>query len=261
MKLAFWSATPYAGRKSSHLLMMALQAARAGGEQLVLHADPAGSGPEHFLLSGRNRSRMMEQREFGIEQLDNALRCERFEKELVINAAYSFAEGRLHVLPAGGKFFYQGREVQAAETIVGMMRCAEKYFQNVWVEVAAGESVFSNLILEEADAVILNFSQSPVEVLRAMALPQYEKEFFLLGAYERRSTYTKHNLALLHARLQGKCAVVPYEPRYLAACCAGEAGEFWNRGSKQGEEEMADLFFREAEHAYESLKQYLTKKK
>ncbi|MBQ9767634.1 MAG: hypothetical protein IJW37_05995 [Lachnospiraceae bacterium] len=259
MKIAVWSPTPYAGRKSSHLLLMALQAAKEGEEQLVLHADPTGSGPEHFLLSGRNRNRMMEQREFGIEQLEHCLRCERFEKELVINSAYSFAEGKLHVLPAGGRFFYQGREEAAADAVVGMMRRAEACFGQVWVEVPGGESEISKRVLAETDAVVINFPQSPVEVLRAMELPRYEKEFFIIGAYERRSIYTKHNLALLHARLQGNCAVIPYEARFAAACCAGDTEAFWERGSKQGEEESVYPFFREAKRAYVDLKRYLTK--
>ena len=260
MMIAVWSPTPYAGRKSSHLLLMALQAAKEGAEQLILHADPVGSGPEHYLLSGRNRNRMMEQREFGIEQLEHSLRCERFEKELVINSAYSFAEGKLHVLPAGGRFFYQGREEAVADTVVGMMRKAATCFEYVWVELPGGESEEARRVLAEADAVVINFPQSPVEIRHAMELPRFEKEFFLIGAYERRSIYTKHNLALLHARVQGNCAVIPYEARFAAACCAGDTEAFWERGSKQGEEESVYPFFREATRAYTEFKRYLAKR-
>lgn len=259
MKLAFWSPTPYAGRKSSHLLCMVLQAAKEGGEQLVLHADSVGSGPEHFLLSGRNRNRMMKQQEFGIEQLDHRLCCERFKKELVINSAYSFVGGKLHVLPAGGDFFYQEREEAAAEAVAGMMRRAEGSFQHVWVEVPAGRSTFSARILREADVVVINFPQSPVELRWTLELPQYAKEFFLIGAYERRSVYTKHNLSLLHARLQGKCAVIPYESRFSAACCAGQAERFLERGIVQGEEESIYPFFEEVKQAYGDFKRYLIK--
>lgn len=259
MKIAFWSPTPYAGRKSTHLLLMALQAAKEGREQLVLHADPKGSGPEHFLLSGRNRTRMIGQREFGIEQWDQRVRCDRFDKEQAVNASYSFAEGKLHVMPAGGTFFYKEREEEAAETVVGMLRRAERYFGQVWIEVPGGESAFSLRVLEAADVVVINFPQSPVEVFRTMELPRFHREFFFVGAYERRSVYTKHNLALLHPRLQGNCAVIPYEPRFTAACCAGEAEVFWERGNKEGEEDTAVLFFREAKRAYVGLKRYLEK--
>lgn len=259
MKLVFWSPTPFAGRKSSHLLLMALQAAKEGGQQLVLHADADGSGPEHFLLSGKNRNRMMEQREFGIELLEKRLRCERYGKEAVLTSAYSFGNGRLQVLPSGGRFFYRSREWEAAEAVVGMMRRASADFEHVWVEVPAGNSPFSECVLKAADLVVINFSQSPAEVLRAVESPRHEKEYFLIGAYEKRSTYTKHNLAILYPRLQGKCGVIPYDVRYLAACCEGAAETFWERGSEPGEEELLHPFFYEAKKSYQGLKRCLTK--
>lgn len=259
MKLVFWSPTPFSGRKSSHLLLLALQAAKEGGEQLVLHADVNGSGPEHFLLSGKNRNRMMEQGEFGIELLEKRLRCERYGKETVITSAYSFGEGKLHILPSGGRFFYRSRETAAAEAVVGMMRRAEADFEHVWVEAPAGGSEFSKRILEAADLVVINFSQSPVEVLRALEAPFYQREFFLIGAYEKRSIYTKHNLMLLHPRLQGKCSVIPYDIRFLAACCEGETEAFWERGSYPGKEEFLHPFFHEIRKTYLGLKRCLTK--
>lgn len=258
MKIVFWSPTPFSGRKTSNLLLMALQAAKEGGEQLVLHADAVGSGPEHFLLSGRNRNRMVEQREFGIELLDNMLRCERFDKEIVVNSAYSFAGGKLHILPSGSKFFYQGREENAAETIAGVMQRASKEFQNVWVEIPAGESVFTERLFTEADLVVINFSQSPCEITKIVPYANTGKEFFVMGAYERRCTYTKHNLMLLYPNLQGKSAVIPYQVRYLEACCAGTVEAFWERGDKQGEEEVLYPFFHEVRRAYQELKRYGT---
>lgn len=255
MKIVFWSLTPFAGRKSSNLLLMALQAVEEEGtEQLVIHADERGSGPEHFLLSGRNRIRMMEQREFGVELLDKMLHCERFDKELVVNASYTFAGGKLHILPAGSRLFYQGREEQAAEAVTGMMKRAAECFRDVWVEAPAGNSVLAEELCKAADLVVINLAQSPSEAAKLVQAPVYGKEFFLIGAHEKRCTYTRRNMMLLYPRLQDGCAAVPYQDRYLAACCAGEAEEFWERRNRPGETDVLHPFFREVRKAYLGLK-------
>lgn len=254
MKIVFWSPTPYSGRKTSNLLLMAYAAAEEGGEQLLLHADAIGSGPEHFLLSGRNRSRMLLKREFGVELLDKLLRCNRFGKELVVNAAYSFAEERLHILPAGTEYFY--RDTLAEESIVGMIRQADKVFQNVWVEAPAGESFLKSALFAEADLVVVNFSQSPGEIEKAVLPPVENKMFFLMGAYEKRCAYNKHNIRQLYSVLQGRFEVIPYQNRYLSSCCQGEAEAFLNRGSILGEEDALYPFFREVKKAYAAMKRY-----
>ena len=255
MKIAVWSPTPFAGRKSSHLLLFALRAiAEEGGEQLVLHTDPEGSGPAHFLLSGMNRKRMMERNEFGVEFLGRVLQCERFSKELAVNAAYTFGEGKLHVLPAGSRTFYRETPKTAAEAVCRMMRAAEGLFQNVWVELPAGESVFSEKILREADCVIVNLAQSPCEVVKTGVLPETASVFYLIGAYEQQNIFSEYNLTRLVPELSGRCAVIPYNTGFLAACCEGDAEQFWLRGVKLKEKTEYASFYRTVEKAYRKWK-------
>ena len=256
MKIAVWSPTPFAGRKSTHLLLFALQAiTEEGGEQLVLHTDPEGSGPAHFLLSGIHRKRMMEQNEFGVEFLGRVLRCERFSKELAVNAAYTFAEGKLHVLPAGSRSFYRETPINAAEAVCRMMRAAEAVFQNVWVELPAGESLFSEKVLQEVDCIIVNLAQSPCEVVKASGFPEPASSFYLLGAYEQQNIFSAHNLTRLAPELSGKCAAIPYNPGFLAACCEGEAEQFWVRSVKLKERTEYATFYRAVEKAYRKWKE------
>lgn len=248
MKIAFWSPTPFAGRKSTHLLLFALQAiALEGGEQLVVHADADGSGPEHFLLSGSKRNRMMKEKEFGVELLARVLHCERGSKEAIVNTSYTFADGRLHILPAGSKRFYQGK---AAEEVCTIIRYAGSEFTNVWIELPAGSSEFTSKILEVADCVIVNLAQSPWEIKKIEELPQFQKVFFLFGAYERRNIYTVNNLKLLFPELWGRCATIPYDEELLAACCKGELEKVWIRES--GKRESGDVadFYRGTERAF-----------
>lgn len=253
MKIVFWSPTPFAGRKSSHLLLLALQAiSEEGGEQLVLHTDAEGSGPEHFLLSGKNRTRLMEEKEFGIELLDKLLCCERFEKELAVNAAYSFAEGKLHILPSGSHLFYQDQK-RATDAVLGVMQRACEVFQHVWVELPAGVSSFSETILSAADLVVINLAQSPCTLARIEQIPPYAKEYFIIGAYEQRCIYSKYNVTLLQPRLRGKCGVIPYEKRYLAACCTGETEAFWQKENSYGKEEKTP-FLGEVKRIYDDWK-------
>lgn len=254
MNIVFWSPTQFAGRKSTHLLLMVLYAIlKEEGEQLVLHADEAGSGPEHFLLSGKERMRMMEEKEFGIELLDRFLRCTRFEKELVVNAAYTFAEGKLHILPPGSALFYEEKE-KAAEAVCRIIKRAAGMFQNVWVELPAGVSAFSEQILSIADLVVINLSQSPRELARIEKLPSFKREYFLIGAYEQRSIYSQYNMRLLHPRLRGNAGVIPYEKRLLAACCAGEAEMFLQKKWEAGGEEEETLLYGEVRKIYDAWK-------
>lgn len=260
MKIAVWSPTPYSGRKSTQLLLFALESiAKEGGEQLVIHADEKGSGPEHYLLGGKNRNRMMERKEFGVEYLNRVLHCERFSKEAVINASYSFAEGKLHVLPAGTEYFYRGREAAAAMEVAGMMQSADEVFQDVWVELPAGDSELATVLLSLADCVIVNLVQSPLELKKIEHLPDVQPMFFVIGAYEPRCIYSMHNLSLLFPKIRGRCATIPYHAGYHAACCEGRAEHFFVR-ERGSEEEGPDTFFgKELEKAYTKWKEWVKK--
>lgn len=258
MKIAVWSPIPFSGRKSSHLLLFTLEAiAKEGGEQLVIHADDGGSGPEHYLLSGKNRSRMMERKEFGVEYLNRVLHCERFSKETVINASYSFAEGKLHVLPAGDELYYRGRESAAAMEVAGMMQRADEVFQNVWVELPAGETELSRALLPMADCVIVNLAQSPCEIKKVEKLAETSPMFFVIGAYESRCIYTMYNLSLLIPKLRGRATTIPYHAGYLAACCEGKAEQFFRREKGFREEGAGSGFYKEVEKAYAKWKEWV----
>lgn len=252
MKIAMWSPTVFAGRKSTNLLVMALQAITEGeGEQLIIHADPSGSGPEHFMLSGSHRRRMMSEKEFGVEFLANSMRCERFSKEQVINAAYSFLDGNLHILPAGGKGFYARDDRCVTDTISRMAVYADEVFRNVWIELPAGESRLAERILPEADCVIVNLAQSPFEVEKVKEVQQSGNAFFLLGAYEQRNIFSVHNLELLYPQLRGRCGIIPYCSGLLGAGCRGETEAFWMRGVSQKDELT---FFSSVERTYTGWK-------
>lgn len=256
MKIAFWSPTPFAGRKTTHLLLFALQTIlEEGGEQLVLHTDSKGSGPEHYLLSGNKRNRMMQQKDFGLEVLCKMLRCGSLTKEMVINASYTFADNKLHVLPAGNEGFYTEKEEEVADEIEGILRYGDTVFQNVWIELPAEMSAVSERIVRAVDCVVINLAQSPLELSKVGVFPQKEREFFLLGVYEKQCIYTRHNLMLLHPRLRGRCGEIPYHPGYLAACCGGSAEAFLLRGLLRAEDENPDSFFEAGKRAYRKWKQ------
>ena len=255
MKIAVWSMTPFAGRKSTNLLLLALQSiAEEEEEQLVIHADGTGSGPEHFLLSGKHRERMMEQKEFGVEFLCKWLRCQRVTKEMIKNAAYTFAEGKLHILPAGNEDFYKRSEEEAAKEVCAMMQAADSMFRNVWVELPAGDSGFSERILEKVDCIIVNLSQSPCELAKLEQLAKLSRMFFLIGAYEQRNIYTPHNLGLLIPEIKGKCAAIPYHRELFTACCAGQAEHFFLRRGPSGEKKPV-VFFQAMKKAYKTWKE------
>lgn len=252
MKIAMWSPSSFSGRKSSNLLLFAMQAiSEEGGEQFVIHADPEGSGPEHFLLSGSYRRRMMNEKEFGVEFLASRMRCERFSKELAINAAYTFAEGKLHILPPGRKGFYVYEKKETADMLSRIIANAGEVFRNVWIELPAGISFFTEQILSEVDCVIVNLVQSPLETEKMKNIQVRNNAFFLVGAYEQRNILSVHNLELMYPQLKGRCMCIPYHPDYLAACCAGEAEVFWLR---EGMQKDASAFCCAVQKAYDRWK-------
>ncbi len=259
MKIAVWSPTPFAGRKSVNLLLMVLQAIEEeGGEQLIVHVDSEGSGPEHFLLSGHHRRRMVVQKEFGTEALCRLLLCERFSKETVRNVAYTFAEGKLHILPAGSPSFYEEQETE--NRICEILHAADREFQNVWVELPAGEPGLQRNVLEEVDCIIINFAQSPWEIEKIVRLPEIKKAFYVVGAYEQRNIYTVHNMMLMFPELRGKCTAIPYCAALVEACCSGEVEQFWKRKESINEDVYA-FFFREIKKAYRKWKEGCTHSK
>lgn len=254
MKIAVWSPTHFAGRKSANLLLLALQAAEEDGkEQLVIHADPAGSGPEHFLLSGHHRRRMMEQKEFGVEFLCRLLLCERFTGEAVRNASYTFADGKLHILPAGSQNFYEGNE--KGDDILNLIRAADKEFQNVWIELPSGRFSENEKFFRASDCILVNLAQSPWEAEKLSKLPGLQKAFYIVGAYEPRNIYTVGNMMLLFPEIRGRCGAIPYSPAFSEACCVGEVERFWLRKGREQEENIYPFFFREIERLYKKWKE------
>lgn len=244
MKIAFWSPTPFAGRKSTNLLLLSFLPAMEGKEQLVIHADENGSGPEHYLLSGNERKRMMKRKEFGLDLLDRMLRCERFEKSLVVNASYTFAEGCLHLLPAGESFFRQNQQ-QAITTLEAVCRQAEREFHTVWIEAPAGWNELSGAICRMADLVVINLAQSPWELERIEDIPEFERELFLIGAYEKQTIYSGHNISLLHPRMKNRCEVIPYRKDLLQACFYGKAEEYMKKASMSADGDERKNIYRE----------------
>lgn len=249
MKTAIWSPTSFAGRKSANLLLLtAMDIRRENREQLILHTDPFGSGPEHFLLGGNDRQRMSEKKEFGMRYLWESLCCNGFSKECTQNASYTFWDGKLHVLPAGEESFY--RESQRAEIIAGIMNRAERLFQNVWIELPAGRTEFTERLLYEADRVVINLAQSPAELEKIKEIPLFREECFLFGAYDMQSIYSVYNLERKFERLRGRCGEIPYHSGYLAACAEGRAESFCFRETAFDPEGKKGTFQRAIEKAY-----------
>lgn len=255
MKIAIWSPTAFAGRKSANSLLLALKAIAEGeGDQLIIHADPEGSGPEHFMLSGNHRRRMLNEKEFGVEFLANLLRCERFSKEQVINAAYTFAEEKLHVLPPGRKTFYAHNVEEVIDTVSRIVLNAAEVFGHVWIELPAGDSVLADRMLSLADCVIINLTQSPAETEKLKEMQRLKNVFYLVGAYEQRNILSVRNLELLYPGLRGRCGSIPYCREFLAACCAGEVEEFCMREAGQKEKIETAVFLGAVEKAYAAWK-------
>lgn len=249
MKTAIWSPTPFAGRKSANLLLLAaMDIRRESREQLILHADPVGSGPEHFLLGGRSRRRMWEKKEFGLGYLWESLRCNGFSKDCARNASYTFWDGKLHVLPAGERGFY--KEAQWAEMIAGIMKQAEKAFRNVWIELPAGRTEFTDRLLCDADVVVINLAQSLTELEKIKEIPTFRKECFLFGAYDARTICNFYNLERRFERLRGCCGTIPYHPGYLSACSEGRAEYFCFRETASDPERRDGAFQKAVEKAY-----------
>lgn len=254
MKIVVWSPTTFAGRKSANLLLLALQAMEESGrEQLVIHVDPEGSGPEHFLLSGHHRRRMMERKEFGLEFLCRLLYCERFTKEAVRNASYTFFEEKLNILPAGSREFYEGNETM--EVVLNLIQAARREFQNIWIEVPAGNFSKNEKFFRDADCILVNLAQSPWEAEKLSKLPMFEKAFYIMGAYEPRNIYSVGNMMLLYPGIRGKCGAIPYYPAFSEACCAGELERFWTRKGRESGETVYPFFFREVQRLYKKWKE------
>ena len=202
---------------------------------------------------------MVEQKEFGVEFLCKLLHCERFSKEAVINAAYTFANEKLHILPSGDRLFYDGERKEVTEVLCGMIRQAGEVFQNVFVELPAGMSERNTCLMDEADCVLVNLAQSPCEVGKIGQLPKLKNAYYLVGAYEQRNIYGVHNLMLLFPELRGKCAGIPYHQEFSRACCEGDVERFWMRGLNRTDEDVVPSFFQKLEKIFEKWKEVCDK--
>lgn len=196
----------------------------------------------------------MNEKEFGVEFLINLLRCERFSKAQVINAAYTFGEGRLHVLPSGRKGFYACDGEEMTDAISRIMTSADELFGHVWIELPAGDSLFADRILSEADCVIVNLAQSPAEIEKLKEMKRLKNVFYLVGAYEQRNILSVRNLELLYPGLRGRCGGIPYCHEFLSACCAGEAEVFRIREAGQRDRKETGAFLYAVEKAYTGWK-------
>lgn len=192
MKIVFWSNVRGQCGTTLHVTCMAVIQALFEKQRVVLMENHDHLiGIETCLVKSKSDGMVMESirgyNSFGLENL-----MERFsniepgtEEKWIRRCAMSFAHDRLFYLPHG---YLRNRDLldyEFGRNLLKLFNSLESYFDTVYIDTFASESLSTKSIIENADIVVVNLNQnsSVLDHFFRNFTPLREKAFYLLGNY------------------------------------------------------------------------------
>lgn len=176
---------------------------------------------------------------------------ERLDKAMVQNTMVPVGKKGMYYLPSG-----EGRERQwydfseeQKHAMRQVIQLAEQLSDLIFIDCGSGQDEWSEYLLEQADAVVINFSQE------RQALDEYfqnshvfrGKVVYLINCYSQESIYNTANLSRIY-RPQEDIAVIPHNPYFRHAGDKGRLERFIRRHIRSGFFDQQFYFMQELIH-------------
>lgn len=176
---------------------------------------------------------------------------ERLDEAMVKNTIVPVGKGGMHYLPSGeGEMRRDCYDLKGQKDAMHrIIQLTEHLSDLTFIDCGSGQDEWSDYLLGQADAVVVNFSQE------RQALDAYfqnshvfrGKVVYLINCYSQESIYNKANLGRIY-RPQEDIAVIPHNPYFRHAGDKGRLERFIHRHIRGGIFDQQYYFMQELMH-------------
>lgn len=231
LKIAFWSNVHGQTGTTSNLLAVALISTIDYKQKNIITQSHFNLNNLESPLIGTSATELREVfTDVGIDALARYIKYATLDEETVGNCCISLLNKQLNLLAGTTKNNKDIFESDMAKTIPQILTAVGLYHDLVFIDTNSGNNPLTNLVLEQADLVIVNISQniSIINDLFQNYKIDMEKSIFLIGNYDDDSRYNMHNLKRKYREFNNKnLVVIPYNVNYLDAQSEGEVIKFF----------------------------------
>lgn len=239
MIVAFWSNVHGQPRTTSNMVAVAIAVAMGYEKRcLVTQTHFNLNNLESYLIGNRENSKDVFL-DIGLDGLASVIKLRPIDKDTIENYSIPLIKNKLTLLPgtAGGnrKVFLD----DMGKTVSLLLKEIDKSYDLVFVDVNSGSDEISNLILRQAELIVVNLSQNRnviEDYLKSNEI-KAKKIFYLIGSYDSNSSYNLHNLTLMYKAFTNRnTGVIPYNSSFMDAQSEGSILKFMrmNMDAKKG---------------------------
>lgn len=220
MIIVSWSNVHGQPKSTTNVLLVSIAAALGYGKKCIItHTHFNLNNLETYLIGSRESSKDMFQ-DIGLDGLASVVKLRPLDKQTIDNYTIPMLNNKLTLMPgtAGGnrKLFLS----DMCKIVTILLKEAEKYYDIVFVDANSGTDEITKVVLDMADVVIVNLSQNR-SVLDSYELnwkPECKKKFFIIGSYDKDSSYNLHNLYSNYKFLnKNNVGIIPYNTGLMDA--------------------------------------------
>lgn len=246
MKIVFWSPVHGQAKQSSNMLAVALILAMQKQYRLLITQTQFRMNDLEDAVIGRSLTKENRERFYqgmGIDAIQRCIKRKPMEESDLENCCVQVLQNsKLMLLPGANSGSYEIHYEALNEMMVFLLREAEQYFDCILIDTNPGGDRISRMLMEEADVVVVNFSQN-IGLIDSFFW-SYPKElsgkkvFYLFGAYLSDSCYNLHNLRFRYGKIRrSNSGAIPLNIGFMDAVSGGKTVDYFetNRGCEPGD--------------------------
>lgn len=207
-------------RTTSNMVAIAVAVAMSHNRKCLLTQTHFNLNNLESVLIGKRENSREVFMDIGLDGLASVVKLRALDKATIENYSIPLMHKKLTLLPGtvGGN-----RKVFAddmGKTISMLLSEANKHYDMVFVDVNSGSDEVSKKILEQADVILVNLCQNRSVLDNYMPSwhPEGKNIMYLIGSYDKDSSYNIHNLKLMYKYLsKDNTCVIPYNTGFMDA--------------------------------------------
>ncbi len=251
VKIAFWSNIKGKSGVTTNMVCISALASVAGaGKAVLLENHYSINSIADIVLSGEQTERLKESGRYynrdGIEYVLKRLYSGGNGEELLRHAALPLLYTNMYYLPQS---YIVNKEVFNYEFSLvyrELFYNLELFADNIFIDTERNENLSSNLILNEADMVVVNLIQDKI-ALREF-FDNYssiqEKAIYLVGSYKPQLLFNYRRICYEYHISKDKIGIIPYNTGLSESISQGQALQFLNRNYEKAQSRENEYFMR-----------------
>lgn len=256
MKIAFWSNAHGKNGVTSNLACMSvMEILEQNRKNILLENHFSINNLETVLNHTMSKNRLNEYNFYnqkGIEHLMRKIHSGFSLENAVNNSVMTFMEDKMNYLPQNYLMNQEVFDYEFNQVMNPMFELLEQFCDTVYIDTAAGNTLSSKMILEEADLIVVNLSQNQyiLEDFFEHYQSLTDKCVYLLGNYTPESKYTKVYIMKKYHIPRDRIAAIPYNVSFRDALNNGSLISFLNHNYPCERKNENYYFMRETRRAF-----------